>query len=72
MSDCAICGRRSEKDDLCAYHISALENVKIAFDEWRKALEIDWNTYLTRLLDEENIGKWAREVVEYLMQQDGS
>lgn len=73
MSECPICGRELDDDaEFCQYHNEALENIKVAFDDWKRAMGIDWNAYLGRLIDEENIGKWAREVVEYLMQQDDS
>ena len=73
MSECPICGRDVSGDgEFCRYHAEAQNNIKIAFDDWNHALEIDWSVYLEKLLDEEHIGKWAREVVEYLTQQDGS
>jgi hypothetical protein len=35
-------------------------------------MKIEWQEYLERLVEEETIGKWALEVVEYLTQQDDS
>jgi len=73
MGECFICGRKVESDtEFCVYHIEALENVRIAFEQWKQAMDIQWKDYLEQLLEEENIGKWAREMVEYLMQQDDS
>ena len=73
MSECAICGRDTiAGNEYCGYHEEALKNIKVAFDNWNQAFEIDWDTYLGKLLDEENIGKWAREMVDHLTQQDDS
>ena len=73
MSECPICGREAISDrKLCAYHSEALDKIREAYNEWERAMEIDWETYLVRLLDEESAGKWVREVVENLMQQDDS
>ncbi|MFW9955393.1 MAG: hypothetical protein ACFFD3_12640 [Candidatus Thorarchaeota archaeon] len=73
MSECAICGRHVvSKEGYCEYHSLALQNIHTAFESWNHALEIDWKMYLSRILDEESLGKFAREVVEHLMQQDGS
>ncbi|MFW9920513.1 MAG: hypothetical protein ACFFED_12995 [Candidatus Thorarchaeota archaeon] len=73
MTDCPICGRKGASDsEFCAYHDEALTNIKVAFDDWERAMGINWDDYLRRLQDEEYIGKWAREVVEYAMRQDDS
>ena len=73
MSECPICGRRIEPDtQFCYYHNLANENIIDSFEKWKIAMEIQWDSYLERLGEEETLGKFAREVVEYLMQQDGS
>jgi hypothetical protein len=73
VSDCPICGRLSVSEgEFCAYHSEAASNVRSAFEEWREAMDIEWKDYLEYLVDEEGIGKWAREVVQFLKQQDDS
>ena len=68
---CKICSRSMSNDgDFCTYHQTSYDNIQEAFGVWKTALEIEWGDYLTRILDEEGLGKWAAEVVDYLMQQD--
>lgn len=69
---CKICGRPINDDgDFCKYHQTSYDNVQDAFAVWKTALDIEWKDYLTRISEEEGLGKWAAEVVDYLMQQDG-
>ena len=69
---CKICGRPINDDDgFCKYHQTSYDNVQEAFGVWRIALDIEWDEYLTRISEEDGLGKWAAEVVDYLMQQDG-
>jgi hypothetical protein len=71
--DCKICGRPTvDSDDFCKYHKKSYENILEAFESWKIALDIDWENYLTHISEEEGAGKWVVEVVDYLMQQDGS
>ncbi|MHA1636720.1 MAG: hypothetical protein ACTSUO_02485 [Candidatus Thorarchaeota archaeon] len=60
----------SNDDDFCAYHQTSYDNIQKAFGVWKIALDIEWEGYLARISDEEGLGKWAAEVVDYLMQQD--
>jgi hypothetical protein len=72
VSECPICGRKTESDtQFCQYHDLANENITESFEDWNLAMEIQWDEYLLKLNEEESLGKFAREVVEYLMQQDG-
>jgi len=73
MSDCPICNREATSEsEYCEYHAEAFENVKAAFSNWERAMSIDWQEYLAALVEEEAIGKWARDVAEYLTLQDDS
>lgn len=73
MSQCDICGRAADDSiGYCAYHKVAHDNVQEAFKVWEIALEITWDDYLTRIFEEDGLGKWAREVVEHIMQQNDS
>ena len=69
---CKICARPMNGDgDYCEYHQTSYDNIQEAFGAWKTALDIEWDAYLTRISDEDGLGKWAAEVVDYLMQQDG-
>ena len=73
MSECPICNRGTIGDsEYCEYHAEALMNIEKAYSIWDNAMNITWEDYLEQLTDEENAGKWAREVAEYLTQQDDS
>ncbi|MFW9850684.1 MAG: hypothetical protein ACFFF4_16245 [Candidatus Thorarchaeota archaeon] len=73
MSECQICGRKCHAErEFCQYHQLANENITNSFEVWKSAMEISWNDYLARLCEEDNLGKFARDVVEFLMQPDGS
>ncbi len=72
MNECIICGRDKTSSDFCAYHNDAFQNLKNAFGIWKNALEIEWAEFITLIEEEEALGKWAREVVEYLMKQNDS
>lgn len=73
MSDCEICGRKSDTGTkFCHYHELASENITKAFEKWQSAMKIQWDDYLVSLGEEEKLGKFAREVIEFLMQQDDS
>ncbi len=67
---CKICGRpMNVEGDFCQYHQTSYENVQEAFGNWKIALDIEWEQYLLHLSEEEGLGIWAAEVVEYLTQQ---
>jgi hypothetical protein len=72
MDKCVICGRKASKEEFCDYHGTAHENVQKAYEHWKTALGVEWGEYLTLAYEEESTGRWAREVLEYLIQQNGS
>ena len=73
VTQCDICGRTTDGGtSYCTYHKVAHDKVQEAFKVWEIALEITWDDYLTRIFDEDGMGKWAKEVVEHLMQQNDS
>ncbi len=73
MTHCDICGRAANDDtSYCTYHYVASDKVNEAFKVWENALEITWDDYLSRIFEEDGLGKWAKEVVKYLMQQNDS
>jgi hypothetical protein len=68
MTKCGICGRDSD-DDLCRYHLEALNNLRVVYDAWKKASEVSWEEYLERLEQIEETGRWVVDVIEYVRQQ---
>ena len=73
MNVCSVCGRKvAEDSEFCVYHRHALDNLRATFDDWKCALEIDWNEYLNRMHKLDETGIWVREVAEHLMLQGGS
>lgn len=74
MSECQICGRKVDTGtQFCQYHKLANVNITDSFEKWRLAMEnIQWDEYLTKLSEEEDLGRFARDIVEFLIQQDDS
>ncbi len=72
MNDkCPICGRDlNNSQKLCDYHSQAMENLRVGYKQWNRAMNIEWNNYLKRLLDLEETGQWIREVIQYLNRED--
>jgi hypothetical protein len=68
---CRICGRQVSRDDrFCRYHSVAYQNLKTGHSMWERACMVQWDDYLSALLEIEETGKWVREVIEYLTTQD--
>ena len=62
-----MCGRESaEKDILCGYHKEALNRLRIAFGDWKRAMEIGWDDYVNAVRQLEEAGTWVREVIDYI------
>jgi hypothetical protein len=71
--ECDICLRPAfENGNLCKYHAEAKHSLEEAFAAWKRAYNIGWGEYLERVMNEENLGDWAREVVVYLIEQSDS
>ncbi|TFG31457.1 hypothetical protein EU528_06220 [Candidatus Thorarchaeota archaeon] len=70
MSICPICGR-DKQDKFCSYHQTAYDNVKEMYGQWKTAAGLSWEEYLHKISDIESTGRWIREVIEFIMQQDG-
>jgi DNA topoisomerase-1 len=71
MTGCKICGRNIESEDLCRYHVEALQNLHAAYEGWKSASGVDWIEYLEGLEKTEVTGRWILDVVEYVRQRDG-
>ncbi|MFQ6054233.1 MAG: hypothetical protein ACE5OO_08420 [Candidatus Bathyarchaeia archaeon] len=66
---CLLCERRREEASrYCRYHQRAYLNLKEAFEQWKKALEIDWEGFLREVTENPETGDWAREVAAALLQ----
>jgi hypothetical protein len=70
MTNCGICGRDISEDELCRYHHKASNNLKVAYEGWKKATGINWEDYLVRISHIEETGRWVIDVIEYIMTQD--
>lgn len=70
MTNCPICGR-DKQDEFCPYHQTAFDNLKEMHTKWETAAGFSWEDYLDKLLDIESTGRWVRDVIEFIMQQDG-
>ena len=73
MNVCSVCGREVVEDsEFCVYHRHALDNLRATFDDWKRALVIDWKEYLNRMHKLDETGRWVREIAEHLMLQGSS
>jgi len=67
-SKCRICERgREGQSEFCDRHKGAFDNLKTAYDIWKKALGIDWKTYLIEVSRNQETGEWVREVVQHML-----
>ncbi len=71
MTKCSICGRDAVDNDLCRYHLEALNNLRIAYDGWKTATRLDWENYMEKLLLIEETGRWVIDVIEHIKQRNG-
>ena len=67
---CKICNRDSGKRDFCHFHLDAYTNIVKAYEDWRKGLRTPWEDYLRRIRDNSLTGEWAKEVAEYLINNE--
>jgi DNA topoisomerase-1 len=70
MTECKICGRRIESEDLCRYHLEALNNLHAAYEVWDSASGVSWKEYLVQLEKIETTGRWVLDVVDYVRKQN--
>jgi len=70
MTDCIICGRKSE-GRYCQLHKRAHANLVKGFETWSRAMDIEWRDYLKRVAEHQNTGKWVVEVCKDLLDQEG-
>ncbi|MGD2072922.1 MAG: hypothetical protein PVG65_05495 [Candidatus Thorarchaeota archaeon] len=71
MPECPICNRNSLDSELfCEYHHVAYEKLKLGFNEWKKALDLDWKSYLLRVYEVDGLGMWIQEIIDSIMLQE--
>jgi len=63
---CKICLREATRNNYCELHGKAYENVVKKYDVWKRALEIDWKEYLSKIAENPLTGEWAKEVAQHL------
>lgn len=67
---CPICNlNKYEESDYCENHQSAYLNLKREYNNWKNALNITFQDYLKKIIENENTGEWAREVATYLLNE---
>lgn len=71
MSSCIICGRKlSERSDLCEYHRMAKRNIERGYGRWKQALDIPYEEYLQELRENEETGRWIKDVADAILAGD--
>lgn len=70
MTNCGICGRDASDDELCRYHHEALNNLRIAYEGWKKATGINWEDYMVKVAQIEETGRWVIDVIEHITSQN--
>ena len=53
-------------------HLKAYERIVKEFGAWRKALKVSWLEYLSEIEKNSLTGKWAKEVANYLINNEGT
>ncbi len=67
---CILCSRRAQKDNLCNYHLMALNKLRDSYEVWKEVLGISWNDYLGKLLKLKSTGVWIKELAQYISRSE--
>lgn len=68
---CKVCNREvNTKDDYCELHEKAYKNITHKYEEWKKALDISWESYLNQIIKNPLTGVWAKEVAQQLLSKE--
>jgi hypothetical protein len=71
LTKCRVCSRESpENSEYCEVHAKVYENIVHKYGEWKKALDISWEDYLSEILKNPLTGVWAKEVVQQLLKKE--
>ena len=68
---CKTCDREAAEREFCLVHLRAYQNLVEKYDCWRKALNISWREYLSEIERNPLTGEWVKEVVNYLVNNEG-
>ena len=70
---CVVCGREATGSyggvSMCLVHGLAYENIVKAYRSWSEGAEVGFEDYLRELLKLRSVGRYAREVAEYLIKR---
>ena len=69
---CKACRREAGEREFCPVHLKAYENIAEKYEVWRKALNITWEEYLREIEKHSLTGEWAKEVANYLVNNEGT
>jgi len=69
MNACPICGRDAQ-DKFCTYHQTAFDNLKEMYTDWEKAAGLSWEKYIDKISEIEDTGRWVREIIEFITQEN--
>jgi len=70
MDRCRLCHRRIQPDsEYCEYHSAARDNLKEAYKNWRKALNMEWDEFLLEISGLRETGSWVLEVAVDLLRE---
>jgi len=67
---CKVCSREAQAhppSEYCELHEKAYQNIRLKFEGWKKALNIEWEEYLNEIAKSPLTGIWAKEVAENLL-----
>jgi len=64
---CVICSKETAKKDYCKQHEKAYKHIIERYAEWKRALEISWEEYLSEINKNSLTGEWAKEVAQHLI-----
>ncbi|HKZ93408.1 MAG TPA: hypothetical protein VJ249_02345 [Candidatus Bathyarchaeia archaeon] len=69
---CKVCSREAQAEpqsQYCDLHQKAYESLQEKFEVWKKASNIDWESYLREIAKNTLTGTWAKEVAENLLSE---
>jgi hypothetical protein len=64
---CEICGEETTNKNYCSLHKKARENIINKFENWQKALGIQWKEYLSEIVNNDLTGESAKETAEHML-----
>lgn len=65
---CKICNREAQ-NKYCELHEKAYRGIVEKYEDWKKALDIEWKEYLDELVKNPFTGVWAKEVASALVSE---